>query len=159
RHHRRPASFRRSRKQPDGAVRPRLALRQRLLAPRGHPIQRRAAAGGELDPRHGHQLVHRARHTPSRYDRIHHDHQTGSRDDYPPNHRPADDHDHHHVRNQAAAHHHDQHRDHSAADDHEHHHRHDHDLDEHDDNSGANDDHDHLHHYHRSAHHHDLEHH
>src|SRR5947199_309422 len=88
RRRRRPAGLRDSRKQPAGAVRPRRAQRQRLLPPRGHPVQRRGAAGGEPDPLHGQQLVHGARHLPSRFHRFHHDHHT-TRDDHPRAHRPT----------------------------------------------------------------------
>src|SRR5439155_10415750 len=84
RHHRWPAGLRDSRKQPAGAVRPRRAQRERLLAPRGHPLQRRRPAGGEPDPRLSHQLVHGARHLPSPFDHDHH----AARDDH---HHSADD--------------------------------------------------------------------
>src|SRR5207253_938100 len=74
---------------------PRRAQRERLLAPRGRFVQRRRAAGGEPDPRRGHQLVHGARHLPSRFDPDHHDHHA-ARDDH---HHSADD-DVHHLHEQ-----------------------------------------------------------
>src|SRR5207249_212484 len=131
--HRRPAGFRDSRQQPDGAVRPRRAKRERRLRPRGHPVQRRRPAGGEPDPRHGHQLEHGARHLPSRF---HFDHdQHAARDDHHDYH-PAAAHLHHHLHHHHAA----PHPHHAASDDAHHHHHPAHD-------------HDHRHHRHAAPHH------
>src|SRR5439155_1436237 len=145
-----PAGLRDSRKQPAGAVRPRRAQRERLLAPRGRFVQRRRAAGGQPEPPRGHQLVHGHRHLPSRFDPDHHDHHA-AHDDH---HHSADD-DVHHL--------HEQHDDdsgtdtdhdhHAARDDHHHsadddvHHLHDH----HDDDPAPHHDHhDHHPHAHRA---------
>src|SRR5439155_247393 len=125
--HRRPAGLGASRKQPEGAVRPRRAERELGLRSRGHPVQRRRPAGGEPDPRHGHQLEHGARHLPSRF---HFDHdQHAARDDHH-DHHPAPDHqhapsDHHHHLHHAAV---DLH--HAASDDDHHHRDHHHPADD-----------------------------
>src|SRR5205814_556613 len=112
--HRRPAGLGASRKQPEGAVRPRRAERERRLRPRGHPVQRRRPAGGEPDPRHGHQLEHGARHLPSRFH--FHDHHAARHHHH--HDHPAAIHLQHHVhQHHAAAHLH-----HAATDDDHHHH-------------------------------------
>ena len=126
RHHGRPAGLRDSRKQPDGAVRPRRPERKRLLRRRGHPVQRRRAAAGEPDPRHGHQLVHVACHLPFHFHDVH----DGASDD--------DDHHHHHAAFDDNIHHVHQHHHHATFDDNVHHHHEQHD---HADAAAAVDDH------------------
>ncbi len=127
--HRRPTRFRGRRKQPEGAVPHRRAERQRLLRPRGHPVQRRRPAGGEPDLGLGLQLGHGAGYLPVHRrvhdDDEHHDAADHHIDVHHHDHDPLDD---------------DEHRDHAAADDH------DHDHDPHDD-----DEHRTTHHDHRTA--------
>src|SRR5438552_3051453 len=147
--HRRPAGLGASRKQPEGAVRPRRAERELGLRPRGHPVQRRRPAGGEPDPRHGHQLEHGARHLPSRFHH-HHDHHA-ARDDHHDYH-PAAVHLQHHVhQHHAAAHLH-----HAASDDDPH--RHPAAPDPH--HAASDDDHHHRDHHHPAddEHHQDHDH-
>src|SRR5207253_2094023 len=150
------------------------AQRQRLLPPRGHPVQRRGAAGGEPDPLHGQQLVHGARHLPSRFHRFHHDHHT-PRADHHRDHRPAGDHHHHDHHTPAPDHHdpprgaaggepdphHGQHLVHDARDltspSHPFHHLHQTTPDDAHHHDHPPDDHDHLDHYRRGADHHDLD--
>src|SRR5207245_8578421 len=97
--------------QPDGAVPPRRPERQRLLRPRGHPVQRRRPAAGEPELGLGQQLEHGAGHLLASDDPDHHHHH------------------HHHDDSGADDHHHD----HDAAD-------HD-DIDSHDDDHDLDEDH------------------
>src|SRR2546422_3384622 len=131
--HRRPTRLRGRRKQPAGAVPHRRAERQRLLRPRGHPVQRRRPAGGEPDLGLGLQLGHGAGYVPvhSRVDDDeHHDAADHHIDVHHHDHDPRDD---------------DEHHDDAAADDH-HPDVHHHDHDPHDDDGHST-----THHDHRTA--------
>src|SRR5207245_3810359 len=127
---RRPTRLRGRRKQPAGAVPHQRAERQRLLRPRGHPVQRRRPAGGEPDLGLGLQLGHGAGYIPVHYrvdDDEHHDAADHHVDVHHHDHDPRDDDEHH----DAADHHHHVH-------DHDHHPR---DADDHHDHHPADRDH------------------